>query len=210
MNDLELQTHAHKRIQQLSGGNKRRASICAAFLSDPDVVLLDEPSSGIDPAGRRKLSQLIQKERKNRAFVLTTHNMEEAETLCTRVGILINGELRCLNTCLAIKNKYGQGVILEIELLSSLLFQGKIRGAKRAALLSWLHANITPNIEQTEEVSYRLTYQVSLDGITLGKIFTQIEQHKEQLDIADYSVTQATLDQVFSHFAKKQVSRENE
>ena len=86
---LGLTPHLHKRIKELSGGNKRRASVAVAFLGDPAVVLMDEPSSGIDPQGRRKLLEMIRGEGKHRAIIITTHSMEEAESLCTKVGYLI-------------------------------------------------------------------------------------------------------------------------
>lgn len=70
---LDLIPHQHKRVNELSGGNKRRASVAVAFLGNPKYVLMDEPSSGIDPEGRRKLLQMIRSEGRDRAIVVVTH-----------------------------------------------------------------------------------------------------------------------------------------
>jgi ABC-2 type transport system ATP-binding protein len=87
------------RVGQLSGGQAQRFSIVAALVNDPEVVFLDEPTTGLDPQSRRNLWELIrQVNLEGRTVVLTTHYMEEAETLADRVAIVDHGRLVALDT----------------------------------------------------------------------------------------------------------------
>jgi ABC-type multidrug transport system ATPase subunit len=79
-----------------SAGMKRRLSVAIALIGSPSVVYLDEPSTGLDPASRNQLWKLLLQEKRGKALVLTTHSMQEAEVLCDRLGILIDGRLACI------------------------------------------------------------------------------------------------------------------
>lgn len=87
-------------VRQLSGGQKRRFSVAAALVNDPEVIFLDEPTTGLDPKVRRNLWELVQRlnndERKT--IVLTTHYMEEAELLSDRIAIIDHGEIQAIDT----------------------------------------------------------------------------------------------------------------
>lgn len=75
---------------------KRRLSVAIALIGGPRVVHLDEPSTGLDPAARRQLWAAVRRAKRDKAVVLTTHSMEEAEALCDRIGIVVGGRLVCL------------------------------------------------------------------------------------------------------------------
>ena len=87
-------------VKQLSGGQAQRFSIVASMVNDPDVVFLDEPTTGLDPQARHNLWDFIAsiREEQGKTVVLTTHYMEEAETLCDRVAIIDLGKIRALDT----------------------------------------------------------------------------------------------------------------
>jgi ATP-binding cassette subfamily A (ABC1) protein 3 len=102
-----LRPHADKQTEQYSGGNKRKLSLAVALIGAPKVVLLDEPSTGVDPVSRRAMWSIISGAKKNRAVVLTTHALEEADVLCDRIGIMVNGALQCLGTSQHLKSKFG-------------------------------------------------------------------------------------------------------
>lgn len=101
----------NKLSKQLSGGMRRRLSVGIALAGDSKIVFLDEPSTGLDPRSRRLLWDIILKfrEKGDRSIILTTHSMDEADVLCSRIGIMMRGQLRCVGTSLELKRKFGFG-----------------------------------------------------------------------------------------------------
>lgn len=92
---LQIREHAAKRSMQCSGGTKRKLSYALSMLGVPRLVLLDEPSTGMDPQSKRFLWDTIAAGfRGDRGAILTTHSMEEADALCNRLGIMVRGRLR--------------------------------------------------------------------------------------------------------------------
>ena len=99
-----------------SGGNKRKLSTAIALVGNPSIVFLDEPTSGMDPGARRFLwNTVLQMVRGGQAVVLTSHSMEECEALCTRLGIMVNGQFKCLGSIQHLKNRFGSGYSLTIR-----------------------------------------------------------------------------------------------
>jgi len=119
LREMNLKQYENVCAGTYSGGNKRKLSVAIAMIGNPPVVFLDEPSTGMDPEARRFMWNVISKisrERKLSSVILTTHSMEEAEALATKMGIMVNGNLQCLGTSQHIKNKFGGGYEIEIKL----------------------------------------------------------------------------------------------
>ena len=93
--------------KKLSGGQKRRLSLAMAFIVQPKILILDEPTLGLDIKVRRDLWRLIQEAAENSTVILTTHYLEEAEALSNRIGIMKNGEIVALGTAKEITQKSG-------------------------------------------------------------------------------------------------------
>lgn len=94
-----LEDRGNMRVGQLSGGMKQRFSIVAALINDPDVVFLDEPTTGLDPVARHNLWDLVRKiEEQGKTVILTSHYMEEVEALCGRVAVVKEGEILAMDT----------------------------------------------------------------------------------------------------------------
>src|SRR6185437_14795058 len=88
LDEIHLKGDSHKQALQLSGGQQQRLALAVAILHDPPLVLLDEPTTGLDPQSRRQLWERIEAIReKGHAVLLTTHSMEEAESVCDRIAI---------------------------------------------------------------------------------------------------------------------------
>ena len=111
-----LSDHADKAAGRLSGGMKRKLAVAVALVGGPSVVLLDEPSSGLDPGAQRNLWDLIMVTMKGRAVVLTTHSMGEADLLCDRLGIMVKGTMRCIGTPQELKERYAAGYEISCRL----------------------------------------------------------------------------------------------
>ncbi|OWK13937.1 hypothetical protein Celaphus_00001689, partial [Cervus elaphus hippelaphus] len=130
---FKLQDQLNVPVQKLPGGTARKGGgrrqeqprvsalqLCSvlSLLGDPPVLLLDEPSTGLDPAEQKQLWQTIQTAVRNttRGALLTTHSMAEAEAVCDRVAIMVSGRLRCIGSIQHLKNSLGKDYILELKL----------------------------------------------------------------------------------------------
>ena len=97
IDQVELEEKRHSRVGALSGGQKQRLAVACALVGDPQLLFLDEPTTGLDPQSRRQMWELISKfQAEGRTIVLTTHYMEEAERLCDRVAIVDHGHVIAL------------------------------------------------------------------------------------------------------------------
>ena len=117
---MNLGDHANKEAGNLSGGNKRKLQVAIAIIGSPSIVLLDEPSAGMDPEARRFMWSVVaglSEKKKKCAVILTTHSMEEAEALSSKMGIMVKGGVfKCFGSVQHIKNKFGTGYELEIKI----------------------------------------------------------------------------------------------
>ncbi|GMF35983.1 unnamed protein product [Phytophthora fragariaefolia] len=119
INQLNLSDFENKLAGSLSGGNKRKLSVAIAMIGNPRIIFLDEPSTGMDPVSRRFMWDVIadiSTRGKNSTIVLTTHSMEESEALCSRVGIMVGGRLRCLGSVQHLKSRFGDGLVFDVKL----------------------------------------------------------------------------------------------
>merc|ERR1711871_568275 len=115
--EMGLSDYADQVAGQYSGGNKRKLSVAIAMIGEPSIVFLDEPSTGMDPVARRFMWEVITDivtKREKCSLILTTHSMEECEALCTRIGIMVGGVMRCLGSAQRLRTKYGRGYQIEI------------------------------------------------------------------------------------------------
>lgn len=97
---------------------KRRLSLGISIVGNPSIVFLDEPTTGLDPENKRQIWDILAGCKENKCMILTTHLMEEAEVLTDRIGIIVNGSLKCLGTQYKLKKVYGKGFKLVINLTS--------------------------------------------------------------------------------------------
>ncbi|KAH7967641.1 hypothetical protein HPB52_001518 [Rhipicephalus sanguineus] len=115
---VDLSEHASKPCEYYSGGNKRKLSIAVAVVGFPPIVLLDEPFAGVDVVSRNHIRQALVKLKNSTktAFILTTHNMEECEVSCDRIGIMVKGQMTCLGPLQHLRQKFGGGLTLKFRL----------------------------------------------------------------------------------------------
>uniref|UniRef100_A0A8D0H788 ABC transporter domain-containing protein n=1 Tax=Sphenodon punctatus TaxID=8508 RepID=A0A8D0H788_SPHPU len=198
---LELQKHLKKATKRLSAGITRKLCFALSVLGNPKIMLFDEPTTGMDPKGQRRVWKAIRATLKNKeqGAILTTHYMEEAEAVCDRVAIMVSGQLRCINTIQYLKSKFGKGYLLQIKV-------------KKPDQVDHLHAEILqifPHAARQERFSTLLVYNIPMgDALPLTQAFTKLETAKQSFDIEEYSFSLNTLEQVFLELCREQ-EREN-
>ena len=112
MKEVNLSHVINDPVSTFSGGMKRRISILLSTIGNPNVVFLDEPSTGLDPVNRRFIWSMIKQIKKKSSVILTTHSMNEAEFLSDRICVIKKGKMQCIGTSLDLKKIYGEGYIL--------------------------------------------------------------------------------------------------
>jgi ABC-2 type transport system ATP-binding protein len=107
LHGIQLAEAGAKKFGQLSGGQQQRVSLVIATIHDPQLVMLDEPTTGLDPQSRRQFWERIEAIReKDHGVLLTTHSMEEAESVCDRIGIIDHGRIITIDTPQALIDRY--------------------------------------------------------------------------------------------------------
>jgi ATP-binding cassette subfamily A (ABC1) protein 3 len=119
ISDMDLESYRNIRANNLSGGNKRKLSVAMAIIGNPPIIFLDEPSTGVDPQAKRFMWNIVSKistQRKKSAVIITTHSMDEAEALSTKIGIMVDGKFKCFGSSQHIKDKFGTGYEMEVKI----------------------------------------------------------------------------------------------
>ena len=115
--DFDFLDLLDKQVQFYSGGNKRKLSTAIALIGDSQIIFLDEPTSFMDPIVKKKFwNQLTKLRDSGRTIILSSHSMDEVEVLCTRIGIMMNGEMKCLGSPQYLKNKFGKTIVVTLKL----------------------------------------------------------------------------------------------
>ncbi|KAJ8686326.1 hypothetical protein QAD02_022120 [Eretmocerus hayati] len=180
-----------------SGGNKRRLNIAMALIGNPSLILLDEPTTGVDPGARRSLWNVIQLcQKAGQAVILTSHSMEECEVLCNRLGIMVDGRFVCMGSTQELKQRFGSGYDIEIKMHPQEL-NGHLSGIKRDIISSL-------NCKLIDEHSNYLMFHVEPTNMTWRKMYDVMNAIKNTYDsIDDFTITSSTLEQLFLLFAKE-------
>lgn len=185
-----LDVHRRKLSKALSGGYKRKLSLAIAMIAGSKVLILDEPTSGMDPESRRKVWDFLQLIRHDRLILMTTHHMEEADALGDRIAVMSGGQVRCCGSALFLKRVFDAGYHLRISKSSSwnqVAFD-ELVGCKYN--LDEKLENLTPH-----ELMYKFDAHQTQE--VLPALFDDLEKHKERVGIFGFGITVSTMDDVF-------------
>ncbi|KAI1295429.1 Phospholipid-transporting ATPase ABCA3 [Halotydeus destructor] len=199
---VDLEEHMNKQTHAYSGGNKRKLTVAMALVSAPDLLILDEPTSGVDPGARRKIwSTLAEvKQKYGCSIILTSHSMDECEALCARIGIMVKGQFKCLGTLQHLRNKFAQGFSLTLKLKRS---KTDAEPALAALVVQDVQVAIPSSYvkDQHETLIY---FHVRDTNEKWSRMFEVMESLTKKYDLEDYSLSDTTLEQIFVSFAKNQ------
>ncbi|XP_044533338.1 phospholipid-transporting ATPase ABCA3-like, partial [Gracilinanus agilis] len=190
---LGLEKKRHTISRSLSGGMRRKLSIGISLIGGSKVVMMDEPTSGMDPVSRRAMWDLLQQEKSKRTIVLTTHFMDEADLLGDRIAILAKGKLQCCGSSLFLKQKYGAGYHMTIVKKQYCLVEEIER-------LIYEHI---PSATMESNIGAELSFIMPKDNISrFEALFEELEGRKEELGISSFGASVTTMEEVFLRVSK--------
>lgn len=197
----DLKHNADKRVDSLSGGNKRKLSLAMALIGSPKIILLDEPTAGVDPSARRRIWTTLNDARNRRgcSVILTSHSMQECENLCSRISIMVAGSFRCLGSTQHLRSKFGKGFTISIKLERERLADPSYTSAVHSFIQSAF-----PSVTVLDQHETMWTYHVPDPNLLWSQLFSKVEDAKKQFDFEDYSISDTTLEQIFISFARNQ------
>lgn len=180
-----------KQVKKYSGGMKRRLSVAISLIGDPKVVFMDEPSTGLDPASRNNLWNVVKEAKRNRAIILTTHSMEEAEVLCDRLGIFVDGDFQCLGNPKELKARYGGTYIFTVT-----------TSPDQEQEVEKLVRQFSPSANKIYHLSGTQKFELPKQEVKISHVFDAIEKAKRQLTIHAWGLVDTTLEDVFIKVAR--------
>ncbi|XP_004301161.1 PREDICTED: ABC transporter A family member 2-like [Fragaria vesca subsp. vesca] len=196
LEDVKLSDAASMRAGSYSGGMKRRLSVAMAFIGDPKLIILDEPTTGMDPITRRHVWDIIEEAKKGRSILLTTHSMEEADILSDRIGIMAKGKLRCIGTSIRLKSRFGSGFIANVS------FRGSSDPQNHEAVKHFFKQHLDV-IHKNETNSY-LTFVIPQEKEgRLPSFFAELEHRQQEFGIVDIQLGLTTLEEVFLNISRQ-------
>jgi ABC-type multidrug transport system ATPase subunit len=214
LDQLTLTGYADRQAMTFSGGTKRKLSLGIALIGNPRIVFLDEPTTGVDPESRRFMWKLISTTMQGRAVILTTHSMDECEALCSRIGIMVNGRLVCLGSAAHLKATHGPGYQFDAAFRSGANLPTAFR-----RLGAFMRDRFQDGVRVLEggaahdapaaSFSQRVKLRVPKGKMPISAIFREVELQREALELAEYSISEITLDQIFINFAKNQIDEDS-
>uniref|UniRef100_A0A8P4GKY9 P-type phospholipid transporter n=1 Tax=Dicentrarchus labrax TaxID=13489 RepID=A0A8P4GKY9_DICLA len=222
LQDTGLPHKRTSRASALSGGMQRKLSVALAFVGGSKVVILDEPTAGVDPYARRGIWDLLLKYRQGRTIILSTHHMDEADILGDRIAIISHGKLCCVGSSLYLKNQLGTGYYLTLvkkepePSLSSCgsdlcLMSPSSENGPAASIcdVPFIHPDVSlvsglilchvPAARLVEDLGHELTYVLPYSAAKDGafvKLFKDLDLKLPDLGISSYGVSDTTLEEV--------------
>ncbi|KAL7754526.1 hypothetical protein RI367_000511 [Sorochytrium milnesiophthora] len=179
-----------------SGGMKRRLSLVSASIGDPAFVILDEPTTGMDPINRRKVWQYIEQMKRGSVLLLTTHSMEEADTLGDDICIIDHGEVQAKGSSLELKNEHGSGY--QINLLA---WQEKADAMKAFVATQLPQGQVVTSNATSLSVVVHREHMAHLPAF-LNTLQHMIRLPDNERPIRDWGIQNASLEQVFLKLTK--------
>lgn len=192
LRQVNLYDARNKKSKALSGGMRRRLSVAMATVGNPDILILDEPTTGLDPASRRQVWEVLENIKDGRCVILTTHAMEEADHLCTRIGIMDYGRLRCLGTQSRLKAKFGSGYQLALHAAPG-----------RAREVQEFVQQQLPRAEHVETYADSCSYKLEKEELVVSELFQLLDSAKTRVGILDWGLKMTTLEDVFLNIVKQ-------
>ena len=213
LSDVGLLDVKNARSMSFSGGMKRRLSVAISAIGDPRIIFMDEPTTGMDPVSRKDVWTLIQKLKRNKVMILTTHAMEEADVLSDRIALICDGKLKCVGSPLYLKNTFGDGYRISLV----------VEPGQESRVVELMDM-VAPSNKLLDHSGGSLVFTVPQNNVNeIALLFRLIDQNNNNLDeddpfgknsaineikslIKDCGISHTTLEEVFMKLTGKKQS----
>lgn len=208
--DVGLGEKVDELADTLSGGQKRRLCVAIALTGDPAVIILDEPTSGLDPSSRRQLWDLLERRKSGRVILLTTHFMDEADTLGDRIAIMSQGKLQVAGSSLFLKSKFGVGYHLTVaanpsttpsrllEVIRSHVPLVELETSASATSDEGAAEGKAGDAEDEGSPIREHDFTLPLESVShFSEMFADLDARKAELGIDSYGISITSLEEVF-------------
>ena len=187
-NQINLKEMWNRPIETLSKGFKRRVGIAQALIHDPDILILDEPTDGLDPNQKHEMRNLIKRISTNKAIVISTHILEEVEAVCSRAVIIANGKLLANDTPKNLENKFLNKNTLSIKV------SNKINNVVSKDIKSLIKYDDV-KIQKTDMSTHTILISDNKKVPNLNTVLKQI--NKLKLDVIEANFQKVSLEEIF-------------
>ena len=187
-NQINLKEMWNRPIETLSKGFKRRVGIAQALIHDPDILILDEPTDGLDPNQKHEMRNLIKRISTNKAIVISTHILEEVEAVCSRAVIIANGKLLANDTPKNLENKFLNKNTLSIKV------SNKINNVISKDIKSLIKYDDV-KIQKTDMSTHTILVSDNKKVPNLNTVLKQI--NKLKLDVIEANFQKVSLEEIF-------------
>ena len=194
-----IEEYANDIVKNYGGGTKRKLSIAIALLGSPKLILLDEPTSGIDPVAKKRIWKALGYIKSNMdcSMILTSHSMDECEALCSRLAIMIDGSFMCMGSSRRLCSKYGQGYLITITLKKGFdddeiycsQVEDRMRSSFKSVVLRDFHFGF-------------MCFHITDHNEKWSNIFANMIAINEEFDFEDYYLANTSLEEIFLKIAK--------
>jgi len=185
---INLKEMWNRPVETLSKGFKRRVGIAQALIHDPDILILDEPTDGLDPNQKHEMRNLIREISKNKAIVISTHILEEVEAVCSRAIIIANGTLLANDTPQNLENKYLNKNTLSIKVSNQInnVVSKDIKSSIKYEEIK---------IQKLDKSTYTILVSDNKKVPNLNTVLKQINKHK--LNVTEANFKKTNLEEIF-------------
>uniref|UniRef100_A0A4W5LI56 P-type phospholipid transporter n=1 Tax=Hucho hucho TaxID=62062 RepID=A0A4W5LI56_9TELE len=209
----------HKRkefAKNLSGGMQRKLSVAIAFVGGSNIVILDEPTAGVDPYARRGIWELLLKYKQGRTIILSTHHMDEADILGDRIAIISHGKMCCYGSSLFLKKYFGSGYYLTLVKAGDEQMTNQCTGVEQRQQSSSAESKSSLSKSKVvcrhvpeavflesigQEITYILPYGGAKDG-TFALLFKELDLKMADIGVTNYGISDTTLEEIFLKVAE--------
>mmetsp|Transcript_60399 Transcript_60399/g.68863 ORF Transcript_60399/g.68863 Transcript_60399/m.68863 type:complete len:1291 (+) Transcript_60399:41-3913(+) len=201
LQNLRLSEYRQRYAENLSGGNKRKLLVAMTLVAGVKLQILDEPTTGIDPLSRRVIWDLCSKvaSRKGISIILATNMMEEAEMMCDKIGILVNGRLQALGSPNELRERWGTGFRLSVDLAKTTSSDAFDLTARLKEVVPQTEPVLTESAGLTTKI-----FHLKTERISFHQMFELLQNLKDQDRICHYSFKRSTVQDIYTHFAREQ------